>query len=279
MGIPFRWHARAVACALGAWAAVPAAQATDGNGGLVCGGFETCQPVAGLPSSFGVWAGDTMAATMAQQGITPFEGAWMLHFDCTFYEPPCDSVGASGSDMHQFIDLAPFADLVAGGNAVATLTAMANRVAGDAQTDTKFIAVLKAFDGDIIDYPSATPLAGMTGELLSDSDTATWETVTTQLTIPPGATYLDVDLSAIEDIFNNSSAPAFDGHYADAATLRIAPGCPWDCEDSPDGVVGINDFLALLAQWGAPGAPCDIDGGGVGITDFLALLAAWGSCP
>ncbi|MHC4103284.1 MAG: hypothetical protein ACYSW1_20685, partial [Planctomycetota bacterium] len=49
-----------------------------------------------------------------------------------------------------------------------------------------------------------------------------------------------------------------------------------------DNVVGIVDFLALLAQWG----PCppwpdacraDLDGDGVvGITDFLAVLAAWG---
>ena len=54
-------------------------------------------------------------------------------------------------------------------------------------------------------------------------------------------------------------------------------GCPWDCGDG-DGEVGIVDFLALLAQWGASG-PCDFDGGGnVGITDMLALLANWGPC-
>ncbi len=54
--------------------------------------------------------------------------------------------------------------------------------------------------------------------------------------------------------------------------------CPWDCEPSPNGDVGINDFLAVLAQWGTPGT-CDFDGGGVGINDFLDLLAAWGPCP
>ena len=36
--------------------------------------------------------------------------------------------------------------------------------------------------------------------------------------------------------------------------------------------------LAMLAQWGDVGAPCDFDGGGVGITDFLELLANWGPC-
>ncbi len=49
-----------------------------------------------------------------------------------------------------------------------------------------------------------------------------------------------------------------------------------------DGVVGINDFLALLAAWGPCPGPCppscagDLDGDcTVGITDFLSLLANW----
>ncbi len=32
----------------------------------------------------------------------------------------------------------------------------------------------------------------------------------------------------------------------------VKPPCPWDCEAEPNGDVGIDDFLALLAQWG----PC-----------------------
>ena len=54
--------------------------------------------------------------------------------------------------------------------------------------------------------------------------------------------------------------------------------CPWDCQASPDGSVGVNDFLQMLADWGG-GGPCDFDGGGVGVTDFLVLLANWGECP
>ena len=54
--------------------------------------------------------------------------------------------------------------------------------------------------------------------------------------------------------------------------------CPWDCEASPDGAVGINDFQDLLSQWTTLGS-CDFDGGGVGINDFLLLLANWGLCP
>ena len=49
-----------------------------------------------------------------------------------------------------------------------------------------------------------------------------------------------------------------------------------------DGIVGINDFLLLLAAWGPCPDPCppscaaDLDGDcSVGVTDFLMLLASW----
>jgi len=62
-------------------------------------------------------------------------------------------------------------------------------------------------------------------------------------------------------------------------TIEFVP-CPWDCGDG-DGEVGINDFLALLAQWGETGTSCDFIPGdaGVGIDEFLDLLANWGVCP
>jgi len=58
--------------------------------------------------------------------------------------------------------------------------------------------------------------------------------------------------------------------------------CPWDCQPQPDGFIGINDFLELLAQWSNPeGGSCDYDyDGEIGIDDFLDLLSRkWGPCP
>lgn len=55
--------------------------------------------------------------------------------------------------------------------------------------------------------------------------------------------------------------------------------CPADVDG--DGIVGINDFLQVLAAWGPCGSPCveDIDEDGtVGIVDFLQVLASWGLC-
>ena len=57
--------------------------------------------------------------------------------------------------------------------------------------------------------------------------------------------------------------------------------CPSDCQQPPDGSVGIQDMLALLARWGveAGGGPCDASIDGViDQIDFGALLGAWGSC-
>ncbi len=61
-------------------------------------------------------------------------------------------------------------------------------------------------------------------------------------------------------------------------TIEFDP-CPWDCGDS-NGEVGINDFLAVLGQWGSIGTSCDFGAGapGVGIEEFLDLLANWGPC-
>ncbi len=56
--------------------------------------------------------------------------------------------------------------------------------------------------------------------------------------------------------------------------------CPWDCEPIPDGAIGINDFLELLAQWAMLDSSCDLCQGapGVGVEDFLDLLSHWGDC-
>jgi hypothetical protein len=63
--------------------------------------------------------------------------------------------------------------------------------------------------------------------------------------------------------------------------------CPWNT--SGDDEVGVDDFFALLQNWGpCPAAPAECpwdtagDGGPdgeVGVDDFFALLQNWGPCP
>ncbi len=57
--------------------------------------------------------------------------------------------------------------------------------------------------------------------------------------------------------------------------------CPSDCLQTPDGLIGIQDMLAMLAQWGgeAGGGPCDANFDGViDLIDFVELMGAWGPC-
>jgi hypothetical protein len=69
------------------------------------------------------------------------------------------------------------------------------------------------------------------------------------------------------------------GNGGTVTAYHLAAPCPWDCDGSGDGDIGIEDFLAVLGQWGGPGS-CDFDGsGGVGIEDFLKILGVWGPCP
>lgn len=108
------------------------------------------------------------------------------------------------------------------------------------------------------------------------------------LLVQEGVTVLEgsvVDsLRGIEDGYhmsNNGRFIIFEALLLDGregAFLIEIPQCPWDCANN-DGVVDTVDFLALLAEWGQVGSPCDFDATGVDTVDFLALLAAWGDCP
>jgi outer membrane protein assembly factor BamB len=63
----------------------------------------------------------------------------------------------------------------------------------------------------------------------------------------------------------------------DVRAYRTAP-CDGDVDG--DGVVGFDDLLLVLAEWGpCPGCPEDIDGDDeVGFPDLLIVLAEWGDC-
>lgn len=126
---------------------------------------------------------------------------------------------------------------------------------------------------------------------------------------PSGPTY-DLSWHTIDGGGGLSMGGAYDLHGVigqhDAGTVASTGGtfslsggffagaggalCPADFTSGgggPDGLVGINDFLGVLAQWGNV-CPCtaDITGpmngppdGLVGILDFLKVLADWGPCP
>lgn len=83
---------------------------------------------------------------------------------------------------------------------------------------------------------------------------------------------------AEEVIFVSPPDVVIDVDWSDTIELD---GCAADVypEGGGDGVVGVDEILALLGDWGGTGSPFDINGDGlIGVDDLLAVLEAWGPC-
>jgi hypothetical protein len=134
-------------------------------------------------------------------------------------------------------------------------------------------------------YPIGTMRVGPTPTVVSLVDNRDNDG---QGQVPCEAIYVQSLVVEAGATLNTNGCPVYyltaqvDGTVDDPANLQqinVTPPCPWDLDG--DSVVGITDFLILLAQWGTnPGGPPDFNGDlTVGITDFLELLANWGLCP
>ena len=193
------------------------------------GGFETATAIpSDYPTDYGYWARDFCAYALATDGISPLEGSQMIKFVYTQPGSMGPLVDRKTSELHQLIDISGYADLIAAGNAHATGAASFNRVAGDAQTDTLFRMVVRAFAGAPSTYPSQatafTELAKASSEVFSDSDILTWEQLTFDMPIPVNTDFISVLIYAGEDVFDDGvGGIEFDGHYADAVSLEIVP--------------------------------------------------------
>ena len=207
---------------------------------VVNGGFESGAPVIGSrPTTFGQWRGDRVGYTHAENGIAPPEGTTMLRFFNTSGGSPSGT--SDTSQYWQNIDLSSFASAISTGNARLSASAVFNRIAGNAQTDTEMGLQVFARSGS----PSLfTELASAGNSILSDSDPNSWELVAlSNFILPPGTTFVQFELDAYENNFNNASNPEFDGHYADdvIVTLTVVP--------EPDGsaLCAVGTALILLA--------------------------------
>jgi hypothetical protein len=184
------------------------------------GGFESATPtLIGAPEVVGVWYSDAAARVSADNGITAVEGLMMLRFDSTSTSTSAGSL--TSADLHQSVDVSSLSSFIQTGTAIATLSGQFNRVAGNAQTDTELDLRIIAKSGVL---GSATTLLG-TGfvPFLSDGDPATWQTFQIPLLLPSDTTLIQVDVTAVENIQNNTSGTRteFDGHYVDNLVLTV----------------------------------------------------------
>ena len=111
-----------------------------------------------------------------------------------------------------------------------------------------------------------------------------WDTISVALGEPmimrsdlSTATISDTDMAAVWSDARDGSNRVYAQNINSDGSLGDT-GCPADI--SLDGMVDVNDVLALIGAWGAAGGLADVNQDGVVDTvDLLLVLAAWGPCP
>ena len=99
----------------------------DGVNLAVDGSFEAAGASSGPPNAFGIWSGDRSAGSGPTTAWCPVDGAKMFRFLNTGSSA---KAGVTWGDVWQLIDLSPFADDVATGQAVIWASSQFNRDEG-----------------------------------------------------------------------------------------------------------------------------------------------------
>ena len=189
---------------------------------LLNGGFERDRLQRGWPNGYGLWGGDVARIVGAENGITPRAGLGMLRFVYTGFAQPSL---ATTCEVMQVVNVRPYERAIRAGRATAAATSQVNRVAGGARTDTLFGIRLFAYAGRVRDHwalrDMGRHLDRSSAALFADADPATWEKLTTTMSLPRKTDFLVVQVQANEDIRNEVSGVEFDGHYADNVVVTV----------------------------------------------------------
>lgn len=173
----------------------------------------------GTATVTGEWGGDVSHIVTAENGIAPLTGNRMLQFLHTGF------IGGSGSGISsgvlQFIDLKPYANTIAAGNLSIKASAFFNRVLGDIETDTEFNVDLLFYNSASVPTNINHYISFHQSELFADGDVNTWEELTNVARVPTTATYVGVQVAAVENVANDVSGIEFDGHYADLVRVQL----------------------------------------------------------
>jgi hypothetical protein len=109
-----------------------------------------------------------------------------------------------------------------------------------------------------------------------DTDTFFWEQGTEDTLLGSPGGYFDLATPGGSWTFEPTMDTAVELY------CRLPNTCTADIAPSPggDGVVNVQDLLALFAAWAQCCVPADVNNDGcVDVTDLLAMFSQWGPCP
>ena len=203
--------------------------------------FESGQAktIPGLPrgvtdSDGDRWRGDEARLVTAMQAISPVSGSRMLRFERATHAGE-NSPKSAWSDVYRLVDARPFILLAEGQPVTARLAADFTMAADACGPDEKYSASVRfyAFDRDISQSPNPLPLewvyensvaSGMKRVPL-DCGQRGWQRVTVDASLPPGAKFVLLHVSAVRDLPKPTSEPAvFAGHFLDDVNLELFVG-------------------------------------------------------
>lgn len=176
------------------------------------GSFEDGDPIVGIRSgASGLWEGDIAQRVGSTGGVDPIDGANMLQLIAT------TTTGPSATDVlgfvEQNVDFSQCADEIDRGGLRVSLRAWVNRVAGDAATDTRFIAAVRSSaEQPVLGGPNtrSTIFLHQPG----------WQQIRVDHRLEPGDRGMRIILGAQEDV-SPDAVQEFDGHFFDAVEVGV----------------------------------------------------------
>ncbi len=186
--------------------------------------------VIGVPIEAGKWSGDFTEVVGEQQGVRPETGRKMLRFLRADYEGKVKPEGSYISEVYQLIDLRPYQREFADGGAVVQLSAAFNAFAFPAEEAFGCSVSLHAMDAEMA-LSGVTQMSDMfltdclamarNNRMKVDRHPATWQRLSAELRLPPGAEYLLIRIG-LEHSNKTQRRVNFDGHYLDDVRLTLA---------------------------------------------------------
>ncbi|MEY4484716.1 MAG: hypothetical protein RL693_2168 [Verrucomicrobiota bacterium] len=219
-----------------AWAYVaPRAQDFFHKGSVILAdSFESAQqPLsAGVPAMADVWGGDFSKVTMEEQGIVPAQGKQMLRFDRPDNELTPKGAVAHVAEIWQVVDLRARRSEWGARPFVLEASAKINAVSLSPDQRYAFGLGMQVFRGELSQMPALwknrmeSALVSSDKEELVDREPGTWQTLGNQVTVPPDADFLLLQLRVTRKSRAQAEPSTFPGHYADDVILRVRPSSP-----------------------------------------------------